>query len=45
MIEKKYNSKNEIMVLKKNLQKNNSENILKNKIIESKDLEKNQILN
>ena len=42
-IEKKYNSKNEIMVLKKNLQKNNSENILKNKIIETKDLEKNKM--
>ena len=42
-IEKKYNSKNEIMALKKNLQKNNSENILKNKPIESKDLEKNKM--
>ena len=42
-IEKRYNSKNEIMNLKKNLQKNNSENILKNKKIDSDDVEKNRI--
>ena len=44
-IEKRYNSKNEIIALKKNLQKNNSENILKNKIIETKDKEKNNRTN
>ena len=42
-IEKRYNSKNEIMTLKKNLQKNNSENILKNNIMDSKVIENNQI--
>ena len=44
-IEKRYNSKNEIIALKKNLQKNNSENILKNKIIESDNREKNNRIN
>ena len=42
-IEKRYNSKNEIMALKKNLQKNNSENILKINIIDSKNIENNRI--
>jgi serine/threonine protein kinase len=40
---KRYNSKNEIMALKKNLQKNNSENILKNNIIDSKNIECNRV--
>jgi serine/threonine protein kinase len=40
---KGYNSKNEIMALKKNLQKNNSENILKNNIIDSKNIECNRV--
>jgi len=42
-IEKRYNSKNEIMALKKNLQKNNSENILKINIIDTKNIENNRI--
>ena len=42
-VEKRYNSKNEIIALKKNLQKNNSENILNSLIIDSKDIENNKI--
>jgi serine/threonine protein kinase len=41
--EKRFNSKNEIMALKKNLQKNNSENILNNKKIDSNEIDKSRI--